>query len=312
MKNMIAGHLARISGQSHRRAIRRRGGGGVASLLRLPHCVALLAACLASSSATGAEPPAEQLPAARPDAFQEYTRQAAAAYEVRVATGDGQEQVATLIEQPILRWTNPLDRAQAHGDVFLWTERGRPAAVLSVYQFTTAASETGEHNEFCSLAESGLTADNSKGRTWTPGDPGVELKRIEDAALPADTPRLRLRQMRELAERFAAEKITRDEVQRSLRLLPQAVYRYEAGRADILDGALFAFVEATDPEVLLLVEARSNGSGHEWQYAFARMNSVRLRGFYREQAVWEAPVLQWRDVLNRPDKTYTALTIQVQ
>jgi hypothetical protein len=116
--------------------------------------------------------------------------------------------------------------------------------------------------------------------------------------------------MRALAGRFSSEKKTREGVERPLRLLPQPVYRYEGDHPDVLDAALFALVEATDPEALLLIEARREGGGTIWNYALARLNSIQLTVSYQDATVWEAPELPWRDVLGRPDQPYTILKIR--
>lgn len=239
------------------------------------------------------------------ESFIEHARRMAGAYELRLVA-DNREIPTSMRAEPVLRWTNPLGGRQVHGEVFLWTAQGRPAAVLSLYEWTGRDRRVHETHEFCSLAETELAAVHPDGRAWSPTEPGVAWKPIAGADSPLSAPRLRLRQMRELAERFVADKTTREGVQRSLRLLPQPVYRNEGGSDDFLDGALFAFVEATDPEAFLMIEARPSGSGHEWQYAFARMTNMRLRGFHSDALVWEAPELPWRDVLNREDKAYTA------
>jgi hypothetical protein len=49
----------------------------------------------------------------------------------------------------------------------------------------------------------------------------------------------------------------------------------------VLDGAVFAFVQGTDPETLLMVEARKTGDAWQRQFAFARMNSVQFVATYR-------------------------------
>lgn len=79
----------------------------------------------------------------------------------------------------------------------------------------------------------------------------------------------------------------------------------------VLDGALFVFVEGTDPEVFLLLEARAGASDEQrLVYGLARMNSVRLRVLKGTNVLWEAPALKMRDVHDRPDKPYTALRIR--
>jgi uncharacterized Zn finger protein len=100
--------------------------------------------------------------------------------------------------------------------------------------------------------------------------------------------------MRETAEQFQADKTDRQGDKRTLRMLTQPLYRYEVARDDVLEGALFAFVEGTDPEVLLLIEARANGEKREWQYALCRLNSVHLQAQYKERSVWDVPLIEYR------------------
>ncbi len=220
-------------------------------------------------------------------AFREHAAKAAGKYEIRL--DDDSKQKLVLREAPILRWTNPVGMRKAKGDVFLWTDRGRAAAVLSIYEMT---DPTGayfyEDRELSSLALSPLVATSNDHGEWRPKQ-GLSLKPLIEAAPPQDTRPRRLRQMRELAARFTADKTTRQDIVRELRLLPQPVYRFEGEHPDVLDAALFALVEGTDPEAFLLLEARRTDSGHQWQYAFSRMNSVRLRGYDRGAKVWESP-----------------------
>ena len=242
------------------------------------------------------------------EAFQTYAKQTAEQYDIRVAPG-GERQFA-LCDHSLLRWTNPVGGRRAHGEVFLWTDRGRPAAVLSLYRLTEGDVVLEDH-EFCSLALGGLTARRSGRPVWSPEASGVELKPFPEAPAPQDSPRSRLAQMRRLAGQLRADKTTRDDVTRDLRLLSNPVYRYESDDPDVLDGALFVFVEGTDPEAFLLIEARGGAKdGREWLYGLGRMNSVRLRVLQGAHVLWEAPALPMRDVHDRIDKPYTALRIR--
>jgi hypothetical protein len=230
---------------------------------------------------------AEEGEAARLREFQSHAAKAAAGYKIQAGQDRGQELV--LREAPILRWSNPVGMRKAKGDVFLWTDRGRPEVVLSIYEMTPpGGGALYEDREFSSLALGSLVAASSDHGEWRPSQPGVSLKPLPDAEAPRGSRALRLAQMRNLAERFTTDKTTRQDVESELRLLPQPVYRYEGDHQDLLDAALFAFVEGTDPEVLLLLEARESPEGHAWQYAFARLNSVRLRAYDRGHEVWEA------------------------
>ena len=132
---------------------------------------------------------------------------------------------------------------------------------------------------------------------WNPATPGIELKAFADAPPPADTLPVRLRQMRSLAGEFRAFH-NRPNKPEELRLLPQPLYRYENTESELLDGAIFSFVQATDPEVLLLIEARRTGDRFAWHYGLARMTSVPLRADHRDAKVWEVPDC-WAQVSDR-------------
>jgi hypothetical protein len=54
----------------------------------------------------------------------------------------------------------------------------------------------------------------------------------------------------------------------------------------VIDGALFAYVPTTDPEVFLMIEARETKDGLQWQYAFAPMSVYGLRGMCNGRVVW--------------------------
>ncbi len=63
-----------------------------------------------------------------------------------------------------------------------------------------------------------------------------------------------------------------------------------------MDGALFAIVHATDPEIFLQIEARKTGGGLQWQYALARFNSVPLAVSHKGREIWNAPAVSLDDV----------------
>jgi hypothetical protein len=212
-----------------------------------------------------------------------------------------------LVEEPVLRWTNPV-QSDGAGEVYVWTDRGRPEALVSIYRFVGANGKPGLHHEFHSLAQSRLTARGAQERTWSPEQAGVEFQPVPDAAQPATSPTGRRRQMRDIAALFQVDKTDRQEVRRTLRLLTQPLYRYEPARDDVLDGALFAFVEGTDPEVLLLIEAREAGQGHQWQYALARLNSVHLEARHKDRSVWKQPLIEYREYTRR-DRIYSVFNI---
>ena len=85
------------------------------------------------------------------------------------------------------------------------------------------------------------------------------------------------------------------EMPNELRLLTQPLYRYQDETAGILHGALFAFVEANDPEVLLLLEAvGSNVKEPQWRYT-RECTSYRVqvklddRDVFDRSPYWKGP-----------------------
>ena len=78
--------------------------------------------------------------------------------------------------------------------------------------------------------------------------------------------------MREIARRFAVRETLKEE-QIPCRLLPQPIDRYESASGDILDGAIFAFANGTNPETGLVLECDKN----RWSYGILRLSSAEAR-----------------------------------
>ena len=206
------------------------------------------------------------------------------------------------VPEPILKWSNPI-AGSLYGDVFIWTSKGRPEVVGSFVEWY--APFKSREVEFHSLSTGTFVAEHNGLPPWAPARPGVELKPIPDAPTPAASPAQRLRQMRELSKDFTAQKRDVKGVDWDLRLLTQPIYRYEGTEGDLVDGALFVFVHATDPEVFLQVEARHVGGVVRWQYGLARFNShASHRVKHQGREAWTAPSMPFSDVLNRQSPYY--------
>lgn len=217
-------------------------------------------------------------------------RAEAGAYQITLR--DDPEAVVKLIEKPVLRWSNS-DAATVHGNVFLWVDRGRPVAIASIYKFFTTKQEFAA--EFHSLATEPILAIKSERPVWQPEAAGIKLVDFPGAPLPASSPTQRLRQMREILGKFRAESFRWvDDEKSDLRPLPTPLYRYNAeDQKEVVDGAVFAFVIATDPEVVLVLEARRSGEKSVWQYGLARMSLGRLRVRLGEREIWSPDKLAY-------------------
>lgn len=231
------------------------------------------------------------------------TSAAAALYEFQTSN-DGPPLV--LCPQPVLRWSNP-EVGQIYGNVFLWTEGGRPRVVGSLFRWFSPHTHTS--HEFQSLSTTPVTGRNDGVQRWKSSDPGVVFAPVPDAGDVAEQAGRRLLQLRELARHFAVQSTDREGQTHELRRLAQPVYRHEvdSSATDLVDGALFAFVRGTDPETWLLLEARrtEGASAARWEYALARMNSIAFSATYKGQPVWRCEVMPFPEV-GAHKSTYTS------
>ena len=213
----------------------------------------------------------------------------------------------TLDAKPVLQWSNPVV-GSIHGSVFVWNGKGRPQVLASIYKWY-GPKHFHLGVEFHSLAEAPVTARNQGTVVWSPSKAGITFAPVPGAPAVGDTREKRLRQMRALAKEFVGTEVDREGQTRDLRLLTQPVYRY-GGAEGPVDGGLFAFVIGTDPEVVLLIEARPGADGTAtWQYAAARMNSTSLRLSHKGREVWSQPEWPW-SVVFAHGEPYTVFTFQ--
>jgi hypothetical protein len=213
-------------------------------------------------------------------------------------------------KEPIYVWTNPVRTSQQDGVVFIWTSRGRPEAIGTIFS-SPAGEIRGLTHEFHSLSLSTLdvTRQGAHANSWKPRRPGIELTPIEGVPPPARSATQRLGQMRAVAREFSAS--TRNAVKGDrweLRLLSQPLYRYESTDPDVLDGALFAFVTTagTDPEAILVIEARQppGGGTPVWYRGLARFTDMELTVRYRETAAFSAPMIRGNIPQMYPNQQY--------
>jgi hypothetical protein len=203
----------------------------------------------------------------------------------------GRTQKLELKREPVYRWTNPTRSGGQEGDVFVWTYRGRPEVVASIFSHP---SDDGTMRVVChelqSLSLKILIVDREADEQWVPQAPGVDLKPVVGAAAPADSPGKRLVQMRSLAREFAGRSKSNQGQEWELRLLSQPLYRYESTDPDVLDGALYALVSSagTDPEIILVLEAKKTPAGHQWAFGATRFSDMSLWLQHKGQDVWSA------------------------
>jgi hypothetical protein len=205
-----------------------------------------------------------------------------------------QKQKLELQSKSLLTYSNPV-QGEVYGDVFVWTYSGRPEVLGAIFDFR---SEHRMDSEFHVLAGSHIRASRDGKPFLSLDQPGVEFQPVAEAPAPAATATVRLRQMRDMARDFTVERDHPEQKREFMRLLPQPVYRYSSAEADIVDGAIFVFVEGTDPEAFLLLEAAGDEQPF-WRFALARMNLVEFWGRHKGEEVWHVDPADWSSVFEK-------------
>jgi hypothetical protein len=197
-----------------------------------------------------------------------------------------------LKKEPVFEWSNPTREGLQQGVVFIWLRDGRPAAIGSIFsqpQDKPAGRQV--IHEFHLLDPDKLTVTRPKGvlNEWKP-QAGLLRKELPDAPAPATTAGLRLIQMKKLAAEFTGYTNDQEKKRWDLRLLPTPLYRYPSAKTGVIDGALFALVTnaCTDPEVLLLIEAREEGGKVKWEFALGRFSDRDLHVQRNDKEIWSS------------------------
>lgn len=212
--------------------------------------------------------------------------------------------------KPVLHWANPV-AGKLFGEVYVWTHEGRPEVICSIYKWFDPFTHA--RIELQSLSEGPVRGAFDGETQWSPREPGVSFRPLPNAPKPAANETGRLLQMRRMAKRFTAEAVDRDDENSTwnLRLLGQPLLRYASPKRDLVDGALFAFVQDTtsDPEVLLLIELQRTANGGDlWRYGFCRQDSLRIRASCDGVRVFDLPQLAppWKNTRD-PRNPYIVL-----
>jgi hypothetical protein len=181
---------------------------------------------------------------------------------------------------PVLRWPNPT-RAVPDGATFVWTRDGRPLAIGCIWRFR------GLGFAFHSLSQEPIQATRGGQEVWKCDKRGINLESFADAPVPAKTAVTRAKQMRDLARRFHCRLVGQGN--EDLRLLTRPLYVWDRNGDKLPDLALFAFVQGTDPEVILLLETTDGAKGQEWRYALTRRSMAALEADLDGKKVWSVP-----------------------
>ncbi|HZT80896.1 MAG TPA: M56 family metallopeptidase, partial [Gemmataceae bacterium] len=192
--------------------------------------------------------------------------------------------------EPLLRWSAG-DRPYQEDAIYAVGRSGRPLALMALAYQPQPQGKSVWLYKLVSLAPAPLAVEGSEGWKWGPQKPGLDWKPLPGAPAPSEKEAERREQTDEQARRFFAGVVLNpDAPPMELRLLPRPLCRYADPAAGIVSGAVYAFADGSTPGVLLLVEARRQGSAAPaWHFAVARMSRRELITKLDDAEVWRAP-----------------------
>jgi hypothetical protein len=242
------------------------------------------AALLAFSSVAHADEP-DGLPASERAARLAQTRRVLDAMKV-YATAERNGTPVARIDEPVLRYT---DNTRLTTDSSLWIfgAAGRPTAIVAIEHYPKGADAKRWICEVASLSNERISVEYGREIDWTATKSGLELVRLEGAPAPAEQPAARMNQIKQLQRRFTAHEKASIEGRIELRPLAKPLYRYQDAENGIIDGAIVSFANGTNPEVLLVLEARqTRGEVAEWQFGLLQLTGEAVFGELDGKEIW--------------------------
>ena len=209
------------------------------------------------------------------------------AADYRLAPKDKPDAPLKMLPNAVFRHSQPV-RGDDIGAVYLWVDETLPAALGTVFAYSYGVpGERWVAHEFHSLSSTPLTGKWRDADAWSPAEPGVQWKQLPEAPSASERENARLRQMREIGRRMAAHTTDSEDSRWELRLITQPIYQYTAKQpSDTIGGGVFLFCQGTDPEVILLLEARRVQDRLAWYYAFAPFTDYGLSVTLDGKEVW--------------------------
>ncbi len=223
----------------------------------------------------------------------------------RMYLDEDRQSEATLNAKPIYVWTNPTRSGGQKGAVYLWLHEGRPVVIGSMFSHPEQGKRMICH-ELHSLASGRLFPERDHAaESWQPQG-SVAMLPLAGAPPGELTAARRMIQMRSICKELTEHSIDYQKERWQLRLLTQPMYRYEKPVGDVVDGAIFAFVTSagTDPEIVLVLEARKKGDALAWYYRAVRFSDSDLHLAHRGKEIFNSIRDDKNQLHFSPDHTY--------
>jgi hypothetical protein len=213
-------------------------------------------------------------------------KQIAEGFEVRVPRG-GKQVMGNLTAKRLLRY-NDVTRQSRESTLWLWMERDTPCGLMAIESCPDNPAGRRLLYEFVSLSDQKVSVSRGSDWKWDAAESGLQRRPIPDAPEPAAKPSTRLTQAKQLFQRFSAHEKAVAEGRIELRPLANPLYRYSDDATGVLDAAVFAFVNGTNPEVLLVIDARRGEQNQvaAWGCSLAQMTGAEVSASLGQQEVW--------------------------
>ncbi|HJT35267.1 MAG TPA: hypothetical protein VJ783_24795 [Pirellulales bacterium] len=215
-------------------------------------------------------------------------RRRAEAIKVFVLVDDDRV-AADAVAEPLMRYSDPV-RGLRDGSMWCWRHKGRPVALFKTSMGGGEDIERMWLEGLNSLSQGLIEAQWADGHQFASRKPGLKFSAIPEGPKPADAPRRRLLQMKELARRVEFTIWPSEGNKQQMRLLPRTLCRYSAQDDGLIDGALFGFTaNGTCPDALVAIElVRRSETGAAWQFGFAQLTTGGLSARWDDHEVWSA------------------------
>jgi hypothetical protein len=247
-----------------------------------PMCLCLVLAFVSQVPPSGVSQSARQEAKKDDESAERLAEMKQIAHGFKFAVVDGVNRTpAELGPAPSHRWTDPT-RPLSGGALWVCKSGGRPVAVLGIELYAAWSLE------FVSLS-TGLVEAQDGSLRWRPQKAGTTYSEIAGAPAPAGDEAQRMRQIKDVLRRISAREFY-DNKHYALRLLSHPIDRYADKASGVVDGAVFIYANGTNPEILLLIEARRNDKGTPaWAYAAAPLSRAEVSLKLDGKDVWMSP-----------------------
>jgi hypothetical protein len=180
---------------------------------------------------------------------------------------------AKLHPDPLMKYTDA-PRQIEMATLWVWQEDGRPVALGKVEAY---GRKEGTKWLYCFASASTELVEGKwpDGRSFRASTAGIEWAALK-GPVPQETAAGRLRQMKELFQRFTAT--TRDDALKTsdeLRPLARPLHEYSAPKKGVVQGVVCGFAaNGTNPDVIVVLEAAAAADGTKsWRYGVIGMTA---------------------------------------